>query len=378
MKVLIIPDSFKGCMTAQEVASVMKKAVKIVFPKSSCKMMPFSDGGEGALKVLETHVEGKIKKCMATDALSRPIQASYFYFTNQKSAWIELSQTSGLTGLKKTELNPLITSTWGTGKVILNALEDGCDKIYLGIGGSATHDFGYGIICALNGKFFDNNTKTLPLGGGAISKLNRIDLSQMDNRVSKAEWIIACDVENQLLGNQGAALTYANQKGASVDMIDQLESAGNQFAKVVKSQYGADIKKIKGGGAAGGVSAGLYGLFGARLERGFDLLIELTKVDQEIGEMDLVLTGEGTFDSQSLFGKLPFKVAQLTQNQKIPTLIVAGQTTISELPEMPHVKVYKSKPDYMPHNEALEKASYNLELKLIEALHAFKSKNKKL
>ena len=341
-------------------------------------MMPFSDGGEGALKVLETHVEGKIKKCMATDALSRPIHASYFYFKNQKSAWIELSQTAGLTGLKKTELNPLITSTWGTGKVILNALEDGCDKIYLGIGGSATHDFGYGIICALNGKFFDNKNKTLPLGGGSISKLNRIDLSQIDTRVSKAEWIIACDVENQLLGNQGAALTYANQKGASVDMIDQLESAGNQFARVVKSQYGADIKKIKGGGAAGGVSAGLYGLFGARLERGFDLLVELTKVDQEIGEMDLVLTGEGTFDSQSLFGKLPFKVAQLTQNQKIPTLIVAGQTNISELPEMPHVKVYKSKPDNMPLNEALEKASYNLELKLIEVLHAFKSKNKKL
>ena len=169
MKVLLIPDSFKGSMSAEQVALVMKNAVKRVFPESSCKLMPFSDGGEGALKVLENHAAGRIRKCRATDALSRPIDAYYFCFKDQKSAWIELSKTAGLADLSTAELNPLNTSTWGTGKMILNALEQGCSRIYLGIGGSATHDFGSGIISALNGFFLDKKNKRLPRGGVRIA-----------------------------------------------------------------------------------------------------------------------------------------------------------------------------------------------------------------
>ncbi len=378
MKILLIPDSFKGSMTAEEVALIMKNSVKKVFTESLCKVMPFSDGGEGALKVLENHSAGIIKKCIAVDALFRPINTTYFLFSDQKSAWIELSQTAGLGCLKQSELNPLITSTWGTGKMILNALDQGCNKIYLGIGGSATHDFGSGIISALNGFLLDKNNKRLPQGGAAISKLNHIDLSKMDARVSQTEWIIACDVENPLLGKQGAAQIYAPQKGASKEMIDQLEFAGNQFADVVEGQYGVEIRSIKGGGAAGGVSSGLYGLLGARLVYGFDLLAKLTGLTQQIGEMDLVLTGEGSFDSQSLFGKLPFKIAKLTQKQKIPTLIIAGQTHMSRLPNMSHVKIYNSQPENMSLGEALKKAPHLLEVKLLEVLEAFKLKNKRL
>ena len=378
MKILLIPDSFKGTMTAEEVAFIMKKAVKKVFPASSCKVMPFSDGGEGALKVLENHSAGIIKECIAVDALFRPINTTYFLFSDQKSAWIELSQTAGLSCLDQSELNPLITSTWGTGKMILNALEQGCNRIFLGIGGSATHDFGSGIISALNGFLLDKNNKRLPQGGAAISKLNHIDLSKMDARVSQTQWIISCDVENQLLGKQGSAQIYARQKGASKEMIDQLEFAGNKFADVLEGQYGVDIRSIKGGGAAGGVSSGLYGLLGARLEYGFDLLAELTELTQQIGEMDLVLTGEGAFDSQSLFGKLPFKVAKLTQKQKIPTLIIAGQTPVNKLPNMSHVKIYNSQPKNMSLKEALKKAPHLLEVKLLEVLETFKLKNKRL
>lgn len=359
-------------MSAEEVALVMKNAVKSIFPESSCKLMPFSDGGEGALKVLENHAEGRIRKCSAADALSRPINASYFCFKDQKSAWIELSQTAGHADLNIAELNPLNTSTWGTGKMILDALEQGCSKIYLGIGGSVTHDFGSGIISALNGFFLDKKNKILPHGGSAISRLNRIDLSQLDARVSRSEWIIACDVENKLLGKHGAAHTYAHQKGASVEMIDQLEFAGKKFAEVLQDQYEIDVKSIKGGGAAGGVGAGLYGLLGARLEKGFDLLAELTEIDQQIGEMDLVLTGEGAFDNQSLFGKLPFKVAQMTQNQKVPTIIIAGQTNMDKLPDMSHVKIYNIQPNHIPLDEALKKAPQSLKVKLLEILEAFK------
>ena len=367
--ILLIPDSFKGSMTAEEVSLVMEKVVKRVFPKSNCTLMPFSDGGEGALKVLENHVKGTFQKCLVTDALLRPIEASYFCFEDKKSAWIELSQTAGINRLSFEELNPLNTTTWGTGMMILDALDKGVNKIYLGIGGSATHDFGTGIISALNGMFLDKENNILPNFGGAISKLNHIDLSQLDPRVFQTEWIIACDVENPLLGKDGAANTYAKQKGASIEMIENLEIIGKQFANIVLRQYKVDVTSIKGGGASGGVSAGLYGLFNARLEKGFDLLAKLIGINEIINEMDLVITGEGAFDDQSLFGKLPYEVAKLTLSKKITTIIMVGRSPQNSIPNMPHVKLQKIKPENMSLDEALEKGTQNLEFKLLQVLN---------
>jgi glycerate kinase len=376
INVLIIPDSYKGCMTAKEVTLIMKKVVKKVFSESYCTLMPFSDGGEGALEVLKNNADGYSVKCWTTDALLRPIEGNYFRFKKHKSAWIELSQTAGIDQLYRDEYNPLVTSTLGTGKMILHALDHGCNEIYLGIGGSATHDFGTGIITALNGRFLDQKNKRLPNGGGNLTQLNRIDLSMINHRVKKVKWTIACDVKNPLLGNQGAANTYAHQKGATPDMIDQLEFAGKQFANVVLSQFGVDIRSVKGGGAAGGVGAGLYGLLNAELKNGFDLLADLTGVQKKISKMDLVITGEGTFDRQSLFGKLPIKVAQMTQSKKIPTLIIAGHSTINHIPNMPHVKIYNTKPEKISIEQALEYAPLNLEVKLLKVLEQFKSINK--
>ena len=367
--ILLIPDSFKGSMTAEEVSLVMEKVVKRVFPKSNCTLMPFSDGGEGALKVLENHGKGTFQKCLVTDALLRPIEASYFCFEDKKSAWIELSQTAGINRLSFEELNPLNTTTWGTGMMILDALDKGVNKIYLGIGGSATHDFGTGIISALNGMFLDKENNILPNFGGAISKLNHIDLSQLDPRVFQTEWIIACDVENPLLGKDGAANTYAKQKGAFIEMIENLEIIGKQFANIVLRQYKVDVTSIKGGGASGGVSAGLYGLFNARLEKGFDLLAKLIGINEIINEMDLVITGEGAFDDQSLFGKLPYEVAKLTLSKKITTIIMVGRSPQNSIPNMPHVKLQKIKPENMSLDEALEKGTQNLEFKLLQVLN---------
>ena len=374
MNILIIPDSFKGCMSSNEVAMVMESAVKRVFTKSKYKLLPFSDGGEGALKLLERYIDGELMNCRVTDPLLRPMEANYFCFKNKTSAWVELSQTAGLNQLTHNEYNPLITSTWGTGKMILDALNQGCNKIYLGIGGSATHDFGSGIISAFNGQFLDKKNKRLISGGGAISQLNRIDLSMIDQRVKKIKFIVACDVSNPLLGNNGAAKTYAEQKGANPQMIDQLEFAGKQFTKVILNQFGIDVGSIKGGGAAGGVSAGLYGLMNAKLKNGFDLLADLIGISDQINEMDLVITGEGNFDNQSMFGKLPFKVAQLTESKKIPTLIMAGQTSINNIPNMPHVKIYKTTPEKIPLEKALKNAPQNLEIKLYEVLKQFNIK----
>ena len=378
MKVLLIPDSFKGSMSAEQVAHIMKTCVKKVFPESNCLSMPFSDGGEGALWVLKNHVKGNEKIVTVTDALQRPIKAPYFCFEDQKSAWIELSQTAGLLGIAPEERNPLETTTWGTGKMILNALDQGYRKIYLGIGGSSTHDFGSGIISALNGFFLDGKNNKLRLGGGFILDLNRIDLSNVDPRIYQTEWIIACDVENNLLGSAGAAQTYARQKGATPEMVEQLEKSGEQFAKVVMKQYGIDIKPVKGGGAAGGVAAGLYGLLNAQIEKGFDLLSKLTDLQKRIAEVDLVITGEGSFDSQSFFGKLPYNVASLTAQSKTPTLIMAGQSALDRIPSLPHVEVHQIQPNEMPLEEALEKGEQNLNIKLTAVLTNLKTKNRSL
>ena len=223
----------------------------------------------------------------------------------------------------------------------------------------------------------DAKNNKLRQGGGFISDLTRIDLSEVDPRVFQTEWIVACDVQNSLLGSSGAAQTYARQKGASSEMIEKLEKSGTQFAKVVMKQYGIDIKLVKGGGAAGGVAAGLYGLLNAKIEKGFDLLAELTGLHNHIAEADLVITGEGSFDSQSLFGKLPYNVAQLTAKSKTPTLIMAGQSSVDRVHSWPHVEVHQIQPNEMPMEEALQKGEQNLTTKLMAVLANLKS-NKRI
>lgn len=373
MEILIIPDSFKGSLTAKEVAQLMEQTVKAIFPKSNCNSMPFSDGGEGALTVLHAHSKGQLIKCATYDALRRPIKAQYFLFQNKKEAWIELSQTAGLAQLNKTELNPLDTSTWGTGKMIEHALDNGCKKIYLGLGGSATQDLGTGIVTALGGRFLDENGQVLPAGGGALHRLKTIDLSNINSKVLNAEWIVACDVQNSLLGKGGTAHTYAKQKGASPADIELLEQGGIRFAEVIKKQFGLDIRNVAGGGAAGGVSAGLYALLNTKLMEGFDLLAQHTGLKNKISKFDLILTGEGAFDKQSLNGKLPIQVARLAEKSNIPTLIVAGFTKMKSLKNFPNCKIINATPPGITIEKAIQKAENNLCSALTKELELIKS-----
>ena len=372
MKVLIIPDSFKGSLTAIEVASEMEKAVRSIFPEASCTCMPFSDGGEGAIPVLEKHSLGKSINCPSTDGLRRPITAPYFFLNNSQSAWIELSQAAGLVQLKNKERNPLKTSTWGTGLMIRHALDQGCKTIYLGIGGSATHDLGTGIIGALGGKFYDKNNNALEPIGESLSKIERIDLDELDARINHVKWVIACDVQNLLTGTFGAARTYAKQKGATPKIIETLETGSLHFAKVIKKQFGKNILELKGGGAAGGVSAGLAGIFNASIENGLELLAKQTDLEERIKKMDLILTGEGHFDEQSTFGKLPIQVAQLSHHHKIKTLLFAGKTSISKLSAFPYLKIHQTTPESIELEEAMKYAAKNMQSKLLEVLQTVK------
>ena len=373
MNVLIIPDSFKGSLTAIQVANIMKKVTKRVFPKSKCILMPFSDAGEGALSLLEENGNGKLVNCYTSDALERKLKAPYFLFDKGKSAWIELSQSAGITRLKKHELNPLITSTLGTGQMINHALNLGCENIYLGIGGSATHDLGSGIITALGGRLLDKNGKQLSPGGGALSELNQIDISNLDPRINQTDLTVACDVQNPLTGANGAAYTYAKQKGASKKVIEKLENSSKVFSKVVYNQFNIEIENLKGGGAAGGVGSGLFGVFNAKIENGFQLLAKKTDLSRQINTIDLVLTGEGHFDKQSSFGKLPFQVAKLAVKKNIPTLIIAGKASIKKIPRMPNVKIFETKPKEMSLESAMKFASINLDKKLNDILIQLKN-----
>ena len=372
MNVLIIPDSFKGSLTAREVAEIMEKKIIQIFPKSTSHIMPFSDGGEGALNILEDHASGTIVNCEAQDAVGNPLKAPYFLFENGNSAWIELSKTSGLTQIKETNQNPLKTSTIGTGKVIIDALNRRCSTIFLGIGGSATHDLGAGIIHALGAKLIDSKGKELFPNGENLINIETIDLSKMNPRVFETKFIIACDVQNSLLGRNGSAHTYAKQKGASQEMVNQLERGGKNFANVVERQFGKKIDRISGGGAAGGVSAGLSGVINAELEEGFELLTQQTNLKSIIKEMDLVLTGEGSFDDQSTFGKLPYKIAQLTKKYNIPTLLFTGKASLMKVSGFPQLKVYETKPKNISIEEAMQGAAENLGVSLEKVLNDYK------
>lgn len=321
MKVLIVPDSFKESLDAKEVAEAIHAGICSVCSSLKIEQIPFSDGGEGALDVLHNFAQGDIVSCKSMDAIGNSINASYFLFKNKKTAWIELSQSSGIALLSKEKRKPCYTSTYGTGLVIKEAISRGCEEIILGIGGSATNDAAAGIFQALGGQLLDSDGVEIQRGGLALNRLNQIILPKGLDHIS---WRIACDVENPLVGTTGASTVYGPQKGASKADVMALENSLNHFSDLVEQQLKKNIKKLKGGGAAGGTSAGMYAFFDAELVRGFDLLSGLIGLEEKISDVDLIFTAEGSIDSQSLNGKVPIGVARLGRKHNVPVIGLAG------------------------------------------------------
>lgn len=376
MNILIIPDSFKGALSAVEVSKSISKTVKKIIPDSIINELPFSDGGEGALNVLKNYNKGKLIYSKTVDPLGRKIKAHFFLFEDKKTAWIELSQAAGINLLKKNELNPLKTSTLGVGILVKKAMNIGCKKIFLGIGGSSTHDLGTGIFIALGGKLIDKNNNNIELGGGSLNKCLKINKDLLDQKLNKTELIIASDVSNPLIGKNGAAKIYSIQKGASKKDVLELEKNSIYFSKLIEKFNSRKIAKIKGGGAAGGTAAGLNGLIGAKVKNGFGILKTLSGLEKIISNSDLVITGEGHFDDQSFNGKLPIKIAQLTSKYKIPTIILTGKISANKkIMIKSDLKVYSVNPPDIDLEEAIKKASKNISIKLTEILnHFMKSK----
>jgi glycerate kinase len=376
LNVLIIPDSFKGSLSAVEVSKKIYETVKKIMPESVVNEFPFSDGGEGALNVLINNIKGKLILSKTVDPLGRKINAPFFLFENKKTAWVELSQASGINLLKKTELDPFKTSTFGTGIIIKKALEMGCEKIYLGIGGSSTHDLGSGIFVALGGKLLDKNKNEIPLGGGSLNKCTEINIDSLHNKIDEAQIIVASDVNNPLIGENGAAKIYSKQKGASEKETIELEKNSIYFSSLIQKFNSKEISSIKGGGAAGGTAAGLYGLINSKINNGFDILKKISDLEKIISKSNLVITGEGHFDNQSLNGKLPIKIAEITSKYKIPTIILTGKKSVNEknLKDF-YFKVYSINPPNISFEKAVKETRQNISIKMTEILnHFIKSK----
>jgi len=324
MKIIIAPDSFKGSLTAKQVADFVEKGFRKVFPEADYLKVPVSDGGEGILQILVDATSGEKYSEFVTDPLGKKIKAEYGILGDGKTAIIEMAQASGLMLLPKEKYNPMIATTFGTGELIKAALDRGFRKFVVGIGGSATIDGGAGAIQALRVKLLDKSRKNISFGGKSLGELESIDISKMDKRIDESEIIVASDVRNPLTGKNGATNVYAIQKGASKEEVKILEKNMKHFAEIIKRDLKIDVENIPGSGAAGGLGAGLMAFFKAKSGSGFEIVKTITKLEKKIKNADLVITGEGEMDFQTEFGKAPFEVAKIAKANKIPVIAIVG------------------------------------------------------
>ncbi|MCK5128763.1 MAG: glycerate kinase [Clostridiales bacterium] len=323
LKVVIAPDSFKGSLTSLEAANAIKKGFELE-GVSNCICIPMADGGEGTVDAMISATGGKLVKCKATDPMGTTIDAFYGILGDGKTAVIEMAAASGLPLVKTADRNPMLASTFGTGELMLDAVNNGCSKLIIGIGGSATNDGGTGMAKALGIQFLDINNNELHEGGGALIDLYKINTTHFDKRFYDIEIQVACDVDNPLCGESGASYVYGPQKGATQKMVTQLDRSLRNLAYVLKKDMNKDILDLPGAGAAGGLGGGLFAFVDAKLLKGIHIMMEAANIDEQIKNADLVITGEGQTDYQTAFGKVPAGIAEITSKYKKPLICISG------------------------------------------------------
>lgn len=326
MKIVIAPDSFKESLSAMDVATCIENGFSQVFPDSEYIKIPLADGGEGTVDVLMEMLKGEKQYCDVHGPISGNVNAMWALLNDGqcKTALIEIAAASGLDLITPEQRNPLLATSFGTGQSILQALDAGAEKIVLGLGGSATNDAGAGILQALGGKLLDAQGNELPVGGAALADLACIDLSNLDKRCAAVEFIVACDVSNPLTGDNGASSVFGPQKGATAEMVAQLDSALTHFSTIAEQTLTVNHQQSAGFGAAGGAPLGLSLAFDIQIQAGIDMVLDILQVDDALQGADLVITGEGQMDNQTLNGKTPFGVAKRALALDIPVLAIAG------------------------------------------------------
>jgi glycerate kinase len=326
MKIVITPDSFKENLTSLEVATAIEKGIKRVLPGARCIKVPMADGGEGTVQSLVDATAGKLLKKEVVGPLGEPVTAHYGVLGDGKTAVIEMAEASGSPLVPKERRDPLKATTYGTGQLIIEALDQGAKAIVIGIGGSATVDGGAGMAQALGVRFLQKNKKPIEgyAAGGMLDSIAGIDMSGIDPRIEDTRITIASDVENPLTGRKGAAYVFGPQKGATPEMVEQLDRNLKLFARVIKKELGIDVASLPGAGAAGGLGAGLVAFTGAKLRSGVELVIEATRLKDHLTGADLVITGEGRVDFQTAFGKTPAGIAKAAKRFKVPVIAIGG------------------------------------------------------
>ncbi|MFN1143377.1 glycerate kinase [Serratia quinivorans] len=323
-KVVIAPDSFKESLSAMEVAEAIERGFRQIYPQVQYVKLPMADGGEGTVDSMVAATGGEIVRVEVTGPLGQSVSAFYGLLGEGETAVIEMAAASGLHLAPKERRDPRITTSYGTGELILAALERGVKAIILGIGGSATNDGGAGMMQALGARLLDDQQQPLPPGGAALARLAQIDLSAVDPRLQQVSVTAACDVDNPLCGPHGASAVFGPQKGATPEMVTQLDAALSHFGSLLQQATGREVLNAPGAGAAGGMGAALLGMLNARLRPGIEIVIETLRLEEALRDADLVITGEGRLDSQSIHGKTPIGVARVAKRHGLPVIGIAG------------------------------------------------------
>lgn len=327
MKIVIAPDSYKESLSATEVAQAIEKGFREIFPEAQFVSVPVADGGEGTVEAMIAATQGRAVTSTVTGPLGDTVEAQWGISGDGQTAFIEMAAASGLALVPPELRNPLITTSYGTGELILQALESGVKKIIIGIGGSATNDGGAGMVQALGAKLCDANGADIGFGGGSLMSLNNIDIRHLDARLQTCSIRVACDVTNPLTGTSGASFIFGPQKGATEAMIRELDHNLAHFADVIKKSLRVDVKEVPGAGAAGGMGAALMAFLGAELRSGIEIVTQALNLEEHIHDCTLVVTGEGRLDSQSIHGKVPVGVASVAKKYHKPVIGIAGSLT---------------------------------------------------
>lgn len=324
MKIVIAPDSYKESLSALEVATAIERGFREIFPSANYVKLPVADGGEGTVEAMVAATQGRIIHVPVTGPLGEPVEGFYGLSGDDQSAFIEMAAASGLELVPPSQRNPLKTTSWGTGELIRHALDAGVKHIIIGIGGSATNDGGAGMVQALGAKLLDAAQKPVGLGGGELATLAHIDLTGLDKRLKACRIEVACDVTNPLTGEKGATAVFGPQKGATPEMIVTLDNALAHYAQVIARDLDIDVLNLSGGGAAGGMGAALYAFCGAQLRQGIEIVTDALHLADQVADADLVITGEGRIDSQTIHGKVPVGVANVAKRFNRPVIGIAG------------------------------------------------------
>lgn len=320
---ILVPDSFKGTLSAIEVCNIMKSSIKNLYKDANIISVPVADGGEGTVDAFLYALGGEKKSVWVSDAFNEQKILAHYAMLKDDIAVIEMAACAGLP-LVKNRLEPDKTTTFGVGELIIDAVNSGAKKIILGLGGSATNDGGCGMAAALGVKFKDEQDQEFIPTGGTLSQIYKIDMNNIYSKIKDVEFISMCDVDNSLCGKLGASAVFAPQKGADEDMVKLLDEGLAHLAKIIKRDLYIEVKDIKGAGAAGGLGAGSIAFLQSKLTKGIDVILDTINFDELVSKADIVFTGEGKFDSQSLHGKVVMGVANRSQKYKTPVIVVTG------------------------------------------------------